>query len=105
MYKNKSNPSSLGNSSIELSKIVSGSDIFNSEVLYKITKFPVYKLKSHKLTVSGMSPNSLACELFGDQIYSWILILFNPKYRVFKYEIGTEIVYPELSDLINYLNS
>lgn len=105
MYKNKSNPSSLGNSTLELGKIVEGSDIFNSEILYKITKFPSYKLKEYTVEVSGLSPNSVAHELFGDQRYSWILILFNPDQRVLRYQIGIKLKYPNLQELIIYIST
>lgn len=55
MYRNRSNPGGLGNQSLELSTMVEGTDIFNSELLYKFTRYPEYKLKSYEVTKKGLS--------------------------------------------------
>lgn len=103
MYKNKSNPGTQGNASLELSKIVEDTDIFNSELLYRLTKFPEYKLKSKEIKVSSLNPSSLAYTIYGDQKFSWILIIFNPQLSHLQYSLGDVVRYPELTDLLNHI--
>ena len=103
MYRNRINPGTQGNTSLELSKIVDGSDLFNSELLYKITRFPSFKLKTKLIKVSGMSPSGASSEIYGDHRYSWILIIFNPNLSYMEYKLGDVIKYPELTELRNFI--
>lgn len=105
MYRNKSNPAKFGSYLMEISKMTQGSDIFNSELLYKITRFPDYRLNTKIIESKSNTPNSVAYELYGDQIYSWILILFNPYLSHIEYSIGDKVLYPNLVELNNFLNS
>lgn len=104
MYRNKSNPGGLGNQSLELGTMVEGTDIFNSELLYKFTRYPEYKLKSYEVTKKGLNPNSLAKILYGNHKYSWILILMNPGVRIDSYKFGSIIKYPDLAELRSFIN-
>ena len=103
MYKNRINPGTQGNTSLELSKIVDGYDLFNSELLYKITKFPAFKLKNKVIKVSGMNPSGVSNEIYGDHRYSWILIIFNPSLSYMEYNLGDIVKYPELTELRNFI--
>jgi hypothetical protein len=104
MYINNKTPGDINRVGFDLSNIVEGSDIFNSRLLYNITKYP-YDLNTYSVEVAGMSPNSVARVVYGDQIYSWILILFNPRYRTFRYPQGIKLVYPDLSLLYSYIKN
>jgi len=103
MYRNRTNPGTVGNTSLELSKIVEGTDIFNSELLYRLTKFPQYKLKSYTVKNLGLTPSSVSHSLYGDLRYSWILIVFNPKLSHLQYSIGDVVSYPDLMELQNHM--
>lgn len=104
MYRNNSNPGGLGNQSLELSTMVDGTDVFNSELLYKFTQYPTHKLKEYEVTKKGLNPNSLAKILYGSHKYSWILILMNPGVPIDQYVFGSIIKYPDLSEIRSYIN-
>jgi len=105
MYKNKSNPGSLSGSSLELSRIVSGTDIFNSQFLYRLTKFPNFKLKKYTVTILGHTPSSIAKELYGDFTLSWIITVFNPNVERQPFPVGYSISYPDIQELIKFITS
>lgn len=103
MYRNRTNPGTLGDSILELSKIVEGTDIFNSELLSRLTKFPRHKLKVQEVKVAGINPSSMSYTLYGNERYSWILIVFNPHLSHLIYNVGDKISYPDLLELTNHI--
>lgn len=105
MYKNRSNPNAVTGSTLTLDRIVDNSDIFNSEILYKITKFPDRELKSYVVKVNNLGPSSVSKEIYGNPELSWLITIFNSQYTGIKYKLGDIIRYPDMNDLYKFINS
>lgn len=105
MYINKSNIGKLGRYNLELSNIIEGTDIFNSAILYLITKIPDSIIKIESITKLGINASNLASDKYGTHMYSWLLIILNSNLDNFNYKLGDKVRYVEKTDLFRYLNN